>query len=83
MSTAVYYSIIIRFLASSVSKATSAVAAELGGRGGSCPSNNSSGGAWRGMEGHGGAWRGMDGAWLPKFNKYLRSTTGSTLVSES
>ena len=48
------------------------------------------GGAWRGMEGHGGAWMGMDGAWmgmdgawLPKFNKYLRSTTGTTLVSES
>ena len=37
------------------------VAAELGGRGGNFPSNNSSGGAWRGMEGHGGAWRGLEG----------------------
>ena len=35
------------------------------------------------VEGLGWAWMGMDGAWLPKFNKYLRSTTGSTLVSES
>ena len=36
------------------------VAAELGGRGGNFPSNNSSGGGgeWRGMEGHGGAWMG-------------------------
>ena len=38
------------------------MAAELGGRGGNCPSNNSSGGAWRGMDGHG--WMGMDGAWM-------------------
>ena len=32
-----------------------------GAEGENCPSNNSSGGAWRGMEGHGGAWRGMEG----------------------
>ena len=38
-----------------------AVAAELGGNREQLPSNNSSGGAWRGMEGHGGAWRGMEG----------------------
>ena len=72
------------------------VAAELGGEGEIAPpiirmeghggawrGMDGHGGAWRGMEGHGGAWMGMDGAWLPKFNKYLRSTTGSTLVSES
>ena len=37
------------------------MAAELGGRVGNFLSNNSSGGAWMGMDGHGWAWMGMDG----------------------